>query len=124
MNKNKLPFTSVYGRLVLFVVAVFIALWMFVVIAINFAYQSRDEALHRELEDLSWSFAEVVQSSVQTIDLATIDLRDHWMYQPKTFASEVDRLMARLETNTVFQVSVAMLGAMLFTAICLQKEPR
>ena len=107
MNMNKLSFASTYGRLALFVGAAVIALWAFLAVAIDFAYRSRDEALHRELEDLSWSFAEVVQSSVQTIDLATIDLRDHWTRQPKNFAAEVEKLLGRLESNTIFQVAVA-----------------
>lgn len=107
MNKNKLPFASIYVRLALLVGATVVALWTLLTIAINFAYQSRDDALHRELEDLSWSFAEVVQSSVQTIDLAIVDLRDHWIQRPKDFPSEVEKLLSRLEQNTVFQVAVS-----------------
>ena len=69
-------------------------------------HDTADSSNRRELTNLSWAFAETVQASVETIDLAAVDLREHWMEQPQNFSKVVQEVQQRLEKDVAFQVSI------------------
>jgi PAS domain S-box-containing protein len=92
--------------LALFVAALLLALWSLLGWGIYRSHADTESLVRRELENFSWTFAETVKASVETIDISAQDLRDDWLRQPQHFAELVDVKQRRLAKELVFQVGI------------------
>lgn len=78
----------------------------------------------KELENLAHAFAEEVNSSVGTIDLSLIGLREHWMRDRGTFREIVLRLQRHLDRHIAFQVAIVdARGQLVFSSIDPSAKP-
>lgn len=83
-----------------------VALWAVVGWGIQRSHASAESAARRELSNLSWAFAETVEASVNTLDIALQDLRDDWISAPERFAERIEIKQKRLVKELVFQVGI------------------
>jgi len=66
-----------------------------------------------ELTNLTLAFSKEIESSVKTIDVTLVDLREHWDGDAERFATTVRRWQAYLGDQPIFQVAVIDTAGML-----------
>lgn len=95
-----------YLKLYLIVGSLLVTLWGGILFDID---RTRNEILSRnnsDLTNLALAFSKEIESSVKTIDVTLIDLREHWNGDPNSFATAVRNRQNYLEKELAFQVAV------------------
>jgi len=83
-----------------------VALWAVIGWGIQRSYANAESTARRELSNLSWAFAETVEASVNTLDIALQDLREDWLREPAQFAERVVFKQSRLAKEVVFEAAI------------------
>ncbi|HOE42288.1 MAG TPA: ATP-binding protein [Rhodoferax sp.] len=83
-----------------------VALWALIGWGIQRSYANAESTARRELSNLTWAFAETVEASVNTLDIALQDLREDWSREPAKFAERVVFKQRRLAKEVVFEAAI------------------
>ena len=83
-----------------------VALWAVIGWGIQRSHADVESTARRELSNLSWAFAETVEASVNTLDIALQDLREDWLREPAQFAERVEFKQRRLAKEVEFEAAI------------------
>ncbi|HEY0848261.1 MAG TPA: diguanylate cyclase [Noviherbaspirillum sp.] len=105
-NAKKRRRHSPYFQLVLTVGMLIATLWGVIYFDVQ---RTREQAFSKsssDLTNLALAFAKETESSVKTIDVTLLDLREHWQGNPSGFAAAVRHRQSYLEKEVIFQIAV------------------
>jgi diguanylate cyclase (GGDEF)-like protein/PAS domain S-box-containing protein len=113
-----------YLQLFLIVGALLLAIWGLIYSDLQ---RNRTEIYSNNsntLSNLALAFAKEAESSVKTIDVTLLDLRDRWHGEPAGFATALRKRQNYLEKEVAFQVAIADSdGKMVFSSLDIAGPP-
>ncbi|HZX32539.1 MAG TPA: diguanylate cyclase [Rhodocyclaceae bacterium] len=122
--RTALRWKSEYVQLWLVVGALLAVVWGGIYLDLQ---RARDEILagnRSELNNLALAFSKEIESSIKTVDMALLDLREHWDGDTRRFAAAVRHRQSYLEKELAFQVAVIdAKGILVFSSLEQPTQP-
>jgi PAS domain S-box-containing protein len=106
MKYIKLPTNIALVQRGILLGSLLLLLWSMLLFDLHGLHQQISTNSRIQIENLVRAFAEEVKSSVSTVDIALIDLRDAWLTNQNNFAAAVQRRQAYFPKDVGFQVAI------------------
>ena len=111
-------------QLAVFLLCILPLLWAAIFLHLSRLLEQTNSHATKELHNLAHAFAEEVHSSINSIDLTLLDLREHWRGDRAEFMKLISWRQRYLENEVVFQVAVIDgKGMLVFSSIDSQVKP-